>query len=75
MKTYNGINLEYINSKRDNYMSLSDLSQDLTIESLIKLLPTFKAFEYQMVIMKEIENRNELNDNDYFDLLETCNGI
>ncbi len=75
MKTHNGITLEYINSKRNNYMSLSDLVQDLTTETLIKVLPTLKKLKNQMVIMKEVEKRNELNEDYFFELLETCNGI
>ena len=75
MKTYNGVNLEYTNSKRNNYMSLSDLSQDLTTKSLINVLSTLKKSTDQMIIMKEIEKRNELNENYFFELLETCNGI
>ena len=75
MKTYNGITLEYRNSKRNNYMSLSDLVQDLTTETLIKVLPTLKKLKNQMVIMKEVEKRNELNEDYFFELLETCNGI
>jgi len=75
MKTYNGITLEYRNSKRNNYMSLSDLVQDLTTGSLTKVLPTLKKLTNQMIIMKEIEKRDELNENYFFELLETCNGI
>ena len=75
MKTYNGITLEYRNSKRNNYMSLSHLVQDLKTKSLTKVLPTLKKLTNQMVIMKEIENRNELNEDYFFELLETCNGI
>lgn len=67
--------LEYRNSKRNNYMSLFDLVQDLTTESLIKILPTLKKLNKQMVIMKEIEKRNEVDQDYFFELLETCNGI
>lgn len=74
MKTYNGITLEYTNSKRNNYMSLTDLVQDLATESLIKVLSTLKEFKNQMVIMKEIELRNELDEDYFFELMETCNG-
>lgn len=75
MKTYNGIILQYRNAKRDKYMSLSDLVQDLTTETLIKILSTLEQFKKQMVIMHELEERNELNDDYYFELLESCNGI
>lgn len=75
MTTYNGIILEYRNSKRNNYMSLSDLVQDLTTETLTNVLPTLKKLKNQMIIMKEIEKRNELNEDYFFELLETCNGI
>lgn len=56
-------------------MSLFDLVQDLTTESLIKILPTLKKLNKQMVIMKEIEKRNEVDQDYFFELLETCNGI
>ncbi len=75
MKTYNGIILQYRNAKRDKYMSLSDLVQDLTTETLIKILSTLEQFKKQMVIMYELEERNELNDDYYFELLESCDGI
>ena len=75
MKTYNGITLEYRYSKRNNYMSLSDLVQDITTETLIKVLFTLKKLKNQMVIMKEVEKRNELNQDYFYELLETCNGI
>ena len=74
MTTYNGTTLEYTNSKRNNYMSLPDLVQDLTVKSLIKILPTLKEFTNQMVIMGEIELRNELSEDYFFELMETCNG-
>ena len=75
MKNLNGTQLEYKNSKRDNYMSLTDLVQDLTTNSLIKILPTIEKLKKQLIVMSEIEKRNELSDEDYFELLETCNGI
>ena len=75
MKALNGITLKYKGVKRDNYMSLSDISQDLTTDSLIDVLKTQKTLKGQMVIMKEIEKRCELSDDLYFDLLEGCNGI
>ena len=75
MKTLNGITLKYKGVKRNNYMSLSDISQDLTTDSLIYVLKTQKTLKSQMVIMKEIEKRCELSDDLYFDLLEGCNGI
>jgi len=74
MTNYNGITLEYTNSKRNNYMSLSDLVQDLSVKSLIKILPTLTHLHNQMVIMREIELRNELNEDYFFELMETCNG-
>jgi len=75
MENLNGTQLEYRNSKRDNYMSLTDLVQDLTTDSLIKILPTIEKLKKQLIVMSEIEKRNELSDEDYFELLETCNGI
>ena len=74
MTNYQGVNLEYTNSKRNNYMSLSDLVQDLKTKSLIEILPTTTHFHNQMVIMREIELRNELNEDYFYELLETCNG-
>ena len=75
MITYNEITLQYRNSKRNNYMSLSDLVQDLKIESLIKILPSVKELKNQMIVMGEIDLRDELSDDDFFELMETCNGI
>lgn len=75
MYYYNGIKLEYKNVKRNNYMSLTDLVQDLNTDNLIKILPTIKELNNQMVIMKEIEKRNELDENYLCELLESCNGI
>ena len=63
MKTLNGINLQYRNEKRNNYMSLSDLVKDLTTETLVNVLPTLDKFKKQMVVMCELETRNELKDN------------
>lgn len=71
----NGIKLEYINEKRSNYLSLSDMVQDLTIETLIKLLPTYKEFYNQMIVISEIEKREILEEDKFYTLLETCNGI
>ena len=75
MKTYKGIALKFKGSKRSNYLSFGDLIQDLTTENLIKVLSKVEKFSEQMLVMTEIELRNELNENDYFDLLETCNGF
>lgn len=75
MKNYRGVNLKFKNESRKNYMSLPDLFQDLTTDCLIKLLPVFRSLKNQMYVMKEIEQRNELEDDLYFELLETCNGI
>ena len=66
---------KYTTSKRPNYLSFSDKAQDLTKESLISILKTAKKLSRQMVIMKELENRNVLSDDEYFALLENCNGI
>jgi hypothetical protein len=73
MKTYNGITLEFKVTGRDNYMSLSDLAQDLTIKSLIEILGTLKSLNKQMTIMNRLEKEG-IEDNLYFDLLENCNG-
>ena len=75
MKTLNSKQLEYKTEKRNNYMSFGDLIQDLTTKCLINILPTIKEFNKQMLLMGELEGRNELSDDVYFELLETCNGI
>jgi hypothetical protein len=74
MKTLNGINLEYNNQKRNNYMSKPDLFNDLTTDCLIKILPTLQTLKAQMSLMRILDQRN-INDNLYFDLLESCNGF
>lgn len=74
METFNGKNLKFKNESRKNYMSIPDLLKDLTTECLIELLPTFETLKNQMFVMSEIEKRNELEDDLYFELLETCNG-
>lgn len=75
MKVYNGVTLKYKGTRRNSYMSLTDLAQDLTTESLLEVLPTLVKLKNQMVIMTEIEKREELSEDEYFDLLDTCNGI
>jgi|TARA_R110000765_G_scaffold41244_2_gene87906 hypothetical protein len=66
--------MKNLDTKRTNYMSLTDKVQDLTNESLINLLPTVKTLKDQMIIMSQLEV-NEICEDLYFDLLETCNGI
>ena len=68
------VNLVFRTEKRTNYMSLADMVKDLTTDCLVELLPTKEMFDDQMTIMKEIELREELSDERYFELLETCNG-
>jgi len=75
MKAYNGITLKYKGTKRNNYMSLNDMAQDLTTESLLEVLPTLNYFRNQMIIMGEVEKRNELGEEEYFTLLQDCNGF
>lgn len=75
MKTFNNITLQYTETKRDSYMSLGDLAQDLTTQSLIEVLPTLKKLNDQMTVMGHIEKRDELTQDDFFQLLEKCNGI
>ena len=75
MTHYNNIKLEYKNEARKNYMSLSDLLQDLTTDSIIKILPTLNSLKCQMSVMKELDNRNDIKEDYYFELLETCNGL
>jgi len=75
MNYLKGIKLEYINSKRDNYMSLSDLCTDLSTDCLINLLSKLDKLDRQLDVMKEIEKRNEIAEDKYFELLESCNGF
>ena len=75
METYKGIQLSYKNIARKNYMSLSDLVQDLTTDCLVTMVPVTERLRDQMIIMSEIEKREELDEETYFDLLEDCNGI
>lgn len=65
--------MTYKNTKRTNYMSLTDKVQDLTNESLIEMLKTLVTLKDQMIVMNQLEV-NEINEDLYFDLLETCNG-
>ena len=75
MNNYNGIKLNFIAfQKRDNYMSLSDLVKDLKTECLIKILKTLTQFKNQMIVIKELEIRNELDEDYFYELLESCNG-
>ena len=67
--------MEKYRNKKRKYLSFSDQVQDLTTDYLISLIPGTIHFQNQMIIMKEVEKRNELEENKYFDLLETCNGI
>ena len=75
MTNFNGIALEYRNEKRDNYMSVYDLIKDLTTDCLVSILPTLETLNHQMALMTELEKRNELSIDKYFELLDTCNGI
>lgn len=76
MNYFKGIKLNFKGQKRDNYMSPSDLYQDLTTETLIHILPTLETLESQITLMTELESRiDEIGDEKYFELLETCNGI
>jgi hypothetical protein len=76
MKNLNNVRLSYKREMRDNYMSFSDMAQDLTTKSLLELLPTLDTLKQQMVIMENLEKRgyHESNENEYFELLESCNG-
>lgn len=65
---------KYRNEKR-KYLSFSDQVQDLTTDYLISLIPGTIHFQNQMIIMKEIEKRNELEYVKICNLLESCNGI
>ena len=65
---------KYKNEKR-KYLSFSDQVQDLTTEYLIYMIPITILFKNQMIIIKEIENRNELEYVKICNLLESCNGI
>jgi len=56
-------------------MSLTDQCQDLSTEYLIKKVGLTKRLKDQMTIMNELEKRDEMMDDDFMELLETCNGI
>jgi hypothetical protein len=66
---------KYRNTPRTNYMSLSDQCQDLSTEYLVKKVGLTKRLNDQMTIMNQLEKRNEMMDDDFMELLETCNGI
>lgn len=78
MNYLKGIKLDYINNKRDNYMSLSDICTDLSTDCLINLLSKLDKLNRQLDVMRELEfrmeHRNEITEDKYFELLETCNG-
>jgi hypothetical protein len=76
MITFKGIELQYRNTQRDNYMSLFDAVKDLTTHCLIDVLKACDKFKDQMTICTEIEKRNELKGSEIDNLLENyCNGI
>ena len=56
-------------------MSFPDQCQDLTNEYLIKLVTQKKRLKDQMTIMREIEKRDFMDDEKFYELLEKCNGI
>lgn len=66
---------KYRNTPRTNYMSFPDQCQDLTNEYLIKLVTQKKRLKDQMTIMREIEKRDFMDDEKFYELLEKCNGI
>lgn len=55
-------------------MSFKDLANDLKTESLIEIIEESDKYSDQMTCIKLIEQRDELNDDKFFDLLEKCNG-
>jgi hypothetical protein len=73
MKTFNGLALKFRTEKRQ-YLSFADCIQDLTTDCLVSIVSKLEKLNNQMLVMKELEQRNELSDDAYFDLLETCNG-
>jgi hypothetical protein len=73
MKTFNGLTLRFRTEKRQ-YLSLADCIQDLTTDCLVALVAKLDELKNQMLVMAELEQRNELSEDAYFDLLETCNG-
>ena len=74
MNFYSNINLQFKSEKRSNYMSFKDLANDLKTESLIEIIEESDKYSDQMTCIKLIEQRDELNDDKFFDLLEKCNG-
>jgi len=73
MKAFNGLKLRFRTEKRQ-YLSLADCIQDLTTDCLIELIAKLDELKNQMLVMAELDQRNELSEDAYFDLLETCNG-
>ena len=78
MNYLKGIKLDYINNKRDNYMSFPDICTDLSTDCLVNLLSRLDKLNKQLDVMRELEfrmeHRNEITEDRYFELLETCNG-
>ena len=73
MKTFKGLALKFRTEKR-KYLSFADCIQDLTTDCLVSIISKLEKLNNQMLVMKELEQRNELSEDAYFDLLETCNG-
>ena len=55
-------------------MSFKDLANDLKTESLIEIIENSNKYADQMYCVKVIEQRDELEDDKFFELLEKCNG-
>lgn len=71
---FNNINLK-LNTERTSFMSFQDMIQYAENSDLIKLLPTMKRLSDQLYIMMVLEERiNEIGEDKYFELLESCNG-
>ena len=74
MTTFNNIKLAFNSNKTSrDYLSFSDMCNELTAACLIEILPTLTKMKDQMKVMGALEN--QIEDEQYFDLLETCNGI
>jgi len=62
-------------SPRTNYMSLTDMAQDLTTEYLINKVVNSDSIKECRDLLSELEGRidSDLTEDQYFDVLDKCN--
>lgn len=60
---------------RDNWMSFPDKIQDMTTDYLKLLITELTQFKNQMSVLKELEKREELSEEEIDLIMENCNGI